>query len=97
MVRACINLASDFDFDGAVAQLARAPAWHAGGRGFESPQLHSSEAEPILLGVDRLRERCGYLVDEAARGEHFLITRRGKPLAKLIPAGTPRTLWPVAA
>jgi prevent-host-death family protein len=47
--------------------------------------------------VDRLRNGCGYLVDEAARGKHFLITRRGKPLAKLIPAGAPLTLWPVAA
>jgi antitoxin (DNA-binding transcriptional repressor) of toxin-antitoxin stability system len=47
--------------------------------------------------VDRLRDRCGYLVDEAARGKHFLITRRGKALAKLVPAGAPLTLWPAAA
>lgn len=26
--------------DGVVAQLARAPALHAGGQGFESPRLH---------------------------------------------------------
>jgi antitoxin (DNA-binding transcriptional repressor) of toxin-antitoxin stability system len=36
-------------------------------------------------------------VGEAARGRHLLITRRGKPLAKLAPAGRPMTLWPVAA
>jgi hypothetical protein len=50
--RTCINLADDFKFEGAVAQLARAPAWHAGGRGFESLQLHSSEAvseEPLSI------------------------------------------------
>ena len=38
--RSCINLAEDYEFYGAVAQLARAPAWHAGGRGFESPHVH---------------------------------------------------------
>ncbi len=95
--RACINLADDFDFEGAVAQLARAPEWHSGGRGFESPQLHSSEEDSIPLGVERLRDRCGYVVDEAARGKRFLITRRGKALAKLVPAGPPLTLGPAAA
>ena len=39
--RACINLADDFTFDGAVAQLARAMRWQRIGQGFESPQLHS--------------------------------------------------------
>jgi len=39
----------------------------------------------------------GFWLDEAVRGEHLLITRRGKPLAKLVPAGPPLTLWPVAA
>jgi prevent-host-death family protein len=47
--------------------------------------------------VDQLRDRCGYWVDEAARGRDLLITRRGKPLAKLAPAGKPLTLWPAAA
>ena len=77
--------------------MARAPAWHAGGRGFESPQLHSSETAPILVGSNPFRDRCGYWLDQAARGEHVLITGRGKPLARLVPAGTPLTLWPVAA
>jgi hypothetical protein len=95
--RACINLANDFDFEGAVAQLARAPDRQSGGRGFESPQLHSSEAEARPVGVEQLRDRCGYLVDEAARGKHFLITRRGKRLAKLVPAGVPMSLWLAAA
>ena len=40
--RACINLAKDFEFMGAVAQLARASRWQREGQGFESPQLHSS-------------------------------------------------------
>ena len=39
--RAAIHFAADYEFAGAVAQLARAPEWHSGGRGFESHQLHS--------------------------------------------------------
>ena len=38
--QACINLADDFTFEGAVAQLARATRWQRVGQGFESPQLH---------------------------------------------------------
>jgi hypothetical protein len=34
--QACINLASSFEFDGAIAQLARALGWQPRGRGFES-------------------------------------------------------------
>jgi hypothetical protein len=38
--RAAINWAAHYEFRGAVAQLARAPRWQRGGRGFESLQLH---------------------------------------------------------
>ncbi len=44
--RACINLADDFTFAGAVAQLARASRWQREGQGFESPQLHSPAPNP---------------------------------------------------
>ena len=45
--RACINLADAFDFDGAVAQLARAFGWQPKGQGFESPQLHGPPEKPL--------------------------------------------------
>ena len=38
---------------GDVAQLARAPAWHAGGRGFESHLLHIQGDEPFSLRKHR--------------------------------------------
>jgi prevent-host-death family protein len=44
-----------------------------------------------------VRDRFGYWLDQAVRGEHLLITRRGKPMAKLTPAEKPATLWPFAA
>ena len=84
--RACITLANDFDFEGAVAQLGRAPAWHAGGQGFESPQLHSSTRGPIIVGCNPFRDHFGHWIDRAAAGEDVLVTRRGKPLVRLSPA-----------
>jgi hypothetical protein len=82
--RSCINLAEQYEFDGAVAQLARAPAWHAGGRGFESPQLHSEP--PMAIGSDEFRNRLGYYLDLAAEGQELTITRWGKRFLRL-------TLW----
>ena len=74
--RSCINLAEEYEFDGAVAQLARASAWHAEGRGFESPQLHS-EAQ-MSIGSDEFRNKLGYYLDLAASGQELTITRWGK-------------------
>lgn len=34
-----------------------APAWHAGGQGFESPQIHSVSCTQISAGCERLIER----------------------------------------
>ena len=36
-------------FNGGIAQLARALAWHARGPGFESPYLHQQPATGIVL------------------------------------------------
>ena len=77
--RACINLADDFAFEGAVAQLARAPEWHSGGRGFESPQLHSSQErshEPTTIGSELF-------------GKQITVTFRGRPRVRLVPINPP--------
>jgi prevent-host-death family protein len=72
---------------GAVAQLEVAPAWHAGGRGFESRQLHSRDerAPSVTLGAHEFRNHFGWYMERASTGESFLITRRGKPYARLAP------------
>ena len=92
--QACINLADDFEFDGAVAQLARARDWQSRGRGFESPQLHSSNHRPagVMVACDQFRTRFGYWIERVAAGEDAVVTRRGKPLIRLsavAPASTP--------
>ena len=71
---------------GHVAQLGRAPAWHAGGQGFESPQLHSPERAPITVGSNPFRDRLGYWMDRVAAGDAVIITRHGKPRIRLSPA-----------
>jgi PD-(D/E)XK endonuclease len=82
--RSCINLAEQYEFDGAVAQLARALPWHGRGQGFESPQLHSEP--PMAIGSDEFRNRLGYYLDLAAEGQELTITRWGKRFLRV-------TLW----
>ncbi len=87
--QACINLANDFTFAGAVAQLARASRWQREGQGFESPQLHfpDSPAEPTAVGADLFRIRFGYWIERVRAGEDVVVTRRGKPRIRLTAAG----------
>jgi len=37
------------------------------------------------VGAHEYRERFGWYMERAAGGERFLITRRGKPYARLVP------------
>jgi prevent-host-death family protein len=87
--RAGLHFAVDHLLDGAVAQLGRAPAWHAGGRGFESHQLHSHRTENSgveEVGAHQFRNHFGWYMQRAAGGEEFFVTRRGKPYVRLVPA-----------
>jgi prevent-host-death family protein len=81
--QACINLAADFEFDGAVAQLGRATRWQRVGQGFESPQLHSTSVD---VGSNDFRNRFGYYLERAAAGDEICISRHGRPYARLVPA-----------
>jgi prevent-host-death family protein len=85
--RAAIHFAAEYEFAGAVAQLGRAPAWHAGGRGFESHQLHSpNQPTSHEVGAHEFREKFGYWMERAAAGDDILITRRGRRYTRLSPA-----------
>jgi prevent-host-death family protein len=81
--RACINLASDFEFDGAVAQLDRATRWQRVGQGFESPQLHSTPPATLNVGCHEFRNHFGYYLERAADGHEVLVSRRGRPYVRL--------------
>ena len=83
--RACINLATDFEFAGAVAQLDRATRWQRVGQGFESPQLHSTPPETLNVGCHQFRNHFGYYIERAADGHEVLVSRRGRPYVRVIP------------
>lgn len=82
--RAAVHFAAEYRL-GAVAQLGRAFGWQPKGRGFESHQLHSldARAELVTVGAHEYRNHFGWYMERAAAGETFLITRRGKPYARL--------------
>jgi prevent-host-death family protein len=41
------------------------------------------------VGAHKFRNHFGWYMERAAAGERFLVTRRGKPTVKLIPAQEP--------
>jgi hypothetical protein len=99
--RAALHFAADYRL-GAVAQLGRAPAWHAGGRGFESHQLHSLDTDSVTpdkavdVGAHEFRNHFGWYMQRATAGETFLV-KRGKPYVKLSRATEPLTVVPLPA
>jgi prevent-host-death family protein len=84
--KACLHWAADYEFVGAVAQMARARDWQSRGRGFESPQLHpTDQLVPDQVGANEFRNRFGWYMQRAAAGEEIRIARRGRPFARLLP------------
>ncbi len=96
--RACINLASSFDFEGAIAQLGeRVTGSHevVGSSPTSSTPLDTLPAdtwphEPITIGSHSFREQLGWWMERAAAGEELLITRRGKPRLRVSSAEASR-------
>lgn len=85
--RACINLADDYDFAGAVAQLEERRRGTAEARGSSPLSSTAPGADPTLVGSNPFRDKLGYWMDRVAAGEEVLITRHGKPRIRLSPAG----------
>ena len=85
--RACVNLASDFTFDGAIAQLGERLNGIQEVAG-SSPASSISDAPPVVVGANRFRDRFGWYMERAAAGEVFQITRHGRPFVRLGPATT---------
>ena len=43
----------------------------------------------LQIGVGEAKNKLGGLIDRAGRGEEIIITRRGKPVARLLPTAEP--------
>ncbi len=89
--RACINLASDFEFDGAVAQLVEHRHGMARARGSSPLSSTPSPPETLHVGAHRFRNHFGYYLERAADGHEVLVSRRGRPYVRLVPV-EPRLL-----
>jgi prevent-host-death family protein len=81
--RGAVNMAQDFAF-GAIAQLGERSA---GSRkvGGSSPPGSTGRATNETVGAHEFREHFGWYMQRASHGERFVITRRGKPFARLLP------------
>ena len=90
--RSCINLASDYEFNGAVAQLEERCHGMAEARG--SSPLSSTPPPPTSVGSNEFRNRLGYYLDLAASGQELTITRWGKRFLRVTLLNPP---LPVAA
>jgi hypothetical protein len=81
--RACINLADDFDFVGAIAQLEERRRGTAEVVGSSPTSSTTQVAEPLTVGSDLFRNRLGEWLERAAAGQEILVTYRGRPRVKL--------------
>ncbi len=86
--RACITLADDYAFDGAVAQLGERLAGSEEVRG-SSPLSSTSSPEPVTVGVNAFRDGLGVWLDRVAAGEEVVLTRHGRPKIRMVPALAP--------
>jgi prevent-host-death family protein len=86
--RACITLADDYTFDGAVAQLGERRHGMAEVRG-SSPLSSTPSPEPVTVGVNAFRDGLGSWMDRVAAGEEVVLTRHGRPKIRMLPAAEP--------
>ncbi len=87
--QACITLADDFDFEGAIAQLGERCHGMAEVVG-SSPTSSTSPGAPVVIGANPFRDRFGYWMERVAAGEQIVVTHRGRPRIRLSPATAPR-------
>jgi prevent-host-death family protein len=85
--RACINLGSQYEFDGAVAQLEERRLGMAEVRGSSPLSSTNGTRNPRVhtLGAHEFRNHFGYYRERAAAGEEIHVTRRGKSYVRLMP------------
>jgi prevent-host-death family protein len=89
--RASLNWATEYEFNrGAIAQLGERLAGSqkvVGSSPTGSTALESRKTATV--GAHEFRNHFGWYMERAAAGEQFLVTRRGKPYVRLVPASQP--------
>lgn len=79
--RAAVNFAADYEFAGAVAQLEE----HLHGMQGVVGSSPISSIRAGTVGAEEFGAHAPRYIQRAKAGEHFLITRRGRPMAALVP------------
>ena len=83
--RASINYASEYEFPGAVAQMGERRLGKAEVRG--SIPLSSTQGSAdarVVVGAHQFRNHFGYYMERAELGDEIMVTRRGKPIVRLV-------------
>ena len=83
--QASINLASDYEFDGAVAQLEEHLSGTQKVTGSSPVSSTFGNILPENVGAEEFGKAYARFLQRAAAGEEFLVTRRGRPMARLSP------------
>jgi prevent-host-death family protein len=84
--RAALNLAAEYEFRGAVAQLAERRRGTAEARGSNplSSTIDRAAVEPaIAVGAHEFRNHFGYYMEQAAAGAEVTVSRRGRPYVRM--------------
>jgi len=89
--RAGVRMASDYEL-GAIAQLGErlggtqevAGSNPASSTPSSAPTRHSPES----VASHEFRERFGWHMERAAAGQEIVVTRHGRPMVRLLPAGS---------
>lgn len=92
--RAALNWAADYEFQGAVAQLAERPNGIRKARGSNPlSSIPSEEAAAssegiadnvIPVGAHQFRNHFGYYMEQAAAGAEVVVSRRGRPYVRMV-------------
>ena len=96
--RGCVNLASNFELSGAIAQSGerlRGTQEVAGSSPASSTPTVSGA--PHVVGANRFRKHFGYYLDCAAAGADVIVTRHGKPFVRSASAASQAPLAPSLA
>jgi prevent-host-death family protein len=81
--RASIHFAAEYEL-GAVAQLAERSDGIRKAGGSNPPSSTPTDRDQTV-GTHFFRRRFGWYLERASLGERFLVTRRGRPVARLLP------------
>lgn len=83
--RAALHWATDYEFAGAVAQMVERRHGMAEATG-SNPVSSTRHGGHLTIGAHAFRDRLGYYLEAAGGGLEIVVTRRGRPLIRVLPA-----------